>query len=797
MTAAPLTAARRGHPTAGSTTRRAGLWQSPTVRRGATDLAAIALLLAAGVQAFGPIFGGAVGYVSAGSGVALGLGLAVVSSWRRWSTLGTLLAGLLLYLGFGGVVALPETTVAGVLPTTETVRRLTLLTWQSWRDLLTVPLPAGDFDGPAVLPFLTGLVCASLAASAALRVRRLGPTIALALGPAAAFLVIGVLWSSRDAPTAALQGALFAVVALGWTSWRAQLGRLDTHVVFLRSAATPRGPRAHQALTASVVLVIAAAVSVGGWLAAPAPDRHVLRDEVEPPLDPQQYASPLTLYRFLEADLDHDVLFTVTGLPAGDRVRLAAMDLYDGNVYNVSDESAEFARVGSSIERSKYSDPDAQPVSLTFRIGRYDGVWLPGGGDLRGVEPSGDLGDIYYNDASGTALVPRGLAAGDEYTVDVALAPAYTAEELAALPHDAQPDFDFPLPDNTATVAAVGAVRPALVGDAATPMDQVRMIREELATKGRFADGDPDPSFPGHSIERITRLLDNEDQDGLMIGDDEQYAVAMALLVRDLGLPARVVMGFYPDPDTVEPGEAVAITGDDAHVWVEVRFDDLGWVPFDPTPPDDQRPQVQQPQPQQREDPQVLPPPDVPEDRDAKAPPPADSNIDKDDPTSDPVWWPIVRLVAIGVGVAGVVIGPFFMIAALKSRRRRRRRTSGPLADRVSGGWSEVIDLATDLGLRVPPPATRFEAAMLLEGRMRPESTVPVAQRVDAHVFGQGEPTEVEVEAVWAAVDRLRSEFRESATFRDRFRQRFSLRSLVRRPEWLARAELRASGGSR
>jgi transglutaminase-like putative cysteine protease len=63
----------------------------------------------------------------------------------------------------------------------------------------------------------------------------------------------------------------------------------------------------------------------------------------------------------------------------------------------------------------------------------------------------------------------------------------------------------------------------------------------------------------------------------------QQYSGAMALMLRLLGIPSRVVSGFAP-------GHYDATTGDyeirdlDAHSWVEVYFPHVGWVTFDPTP---------------------------------------------------------------------------------------------------------------------------------------------------------------------------------------------------------------------
>jgi transglutaminase-like putative cysteine protease len=67
------------------------------------------------------------------------------------------------------------------------------------------------------------------------------------------------------------------------------------------------------------------------------------------------------------------------------------------------------------------------------------------------------------------------------------------------------------------------------------------------------------------------------------IGYCQQFSGAMALLLRMNGIPARVAAGFapgVPDPATKE----YVVRDLDAHSWVEVWFQGIGWVPFDPTP---------------------------------------------------------------------------------------------------------------------------------------------------------------------------------------------------------------------
>lgn len=60
----------------------------------------------------------------------------------------------------------------------------------------------------------------------------------------------------------------------------------------------------------------------------------------------------------------------------------------------------------------------------------------------------------------------------------------------------------------------------------------------------------------------------------------EYYATTMVLLLREAGVPARLVMGFLPG---VVTGNLESIGNDRAHAWVEVYFPGYGWVDFDPT----------------------------------------------------------------------------------------------------------------------------------------------------------------------------------------------------------------------
>ncbi|MDT7797152.1 MAG: hypothetical protein QOI78_585 [Actinomycetota bacterium] len=66
----------------------------------------------------------------------------------------------------------------------------------------------------------------------------------------------------------------------------------------------------------------------------------------------------------------------------------------------------------------------------------------------------------------------------------------------------------------------------------------------------------------------------------------EQFASAMAVMLRVADIPSRVAIGFTPG---VPVNDYMSITTQDAHAWVEAYFGDKGWVTFDPTPLSDGR----------------------------------------------------------------------------------------------------------------------------------------------------------------------------------------------------------------
>ena len=332
------------------------------------------------------------------------------------------------------------------------------------------------------------------------------------------------------------------------------------------------------------------------------------------------------------------------------------------------------------------------------------------------------------------------------------------------------------MPKQTGIPQELADLASKAVADAETPIQQARALQSWLSTDGFFSHGlVDDPYSPsGHGAARITSMFAGDE----IIGDDEQYAVAMALLATQLGIPARVVMGWHPAEDDPASSTFTA-TGDNLHAWVEIAFDGYGWVPFDPTPDEDNEPNDQTTTPRANPKPQVLqPPPPAQEPADL---PPAIANDRDQEKEEEPLpdWIGTVLLYSgISIGVLALLAAPFVILGAIKAARRGRRRSAERTADRISGGWDELVDNALDLRAPIVPGATRGESASVLEESFAQPRVAVLARRADAEVYGPGDPTADEVDAFWAEVDDIVGGMKGSTTVWQRLRARLSLRSL-------------------
>ncbi|HEY1488470.1 MAG TPA: hypothetical protein VGF84_20335, partial [Micromonosporaceae bacterium] len=267
-------------------------------------------------------------------GTALVIGLALASVLRAFGQPVIVVAAavMIAFFVFGGLLVLHGSPFAW-----GTVHDLAVGSVYGWKQLLTTVPPVPANDPLLIVPFLLGLLCGSagyLLAQGLPAPRRSAGPAALATATAAVTVPIAVLATTialgTDQPGAELpDGVAFAVLCLCWIAIRRHRTRP------LAASGTRRLARF---ATAAALLAVA---SLGAFAMSPvlpgahAASRTVLRDEIVPPFDIDQYPSPLVGFRkYTKAanNLYDQTLFTVHGLPAGATVRIASLDDYNGLV---------------------------------------------------------------------------------------------------------------------------------------------------------------------------------------------------------------------------------------------------------------------------------------------------------------------------------------------------------------------------------------------------------------------------------------------------------------------------------
>lgn len=700
-------------------------------------------------------------WLTVAGGALLGTAIATLGAQRRWPTL-TVLAVALPTFFLCGALAAPSTAIGGVLPTVTTWRLMGRGVVTVWKQVLTIAPPLGTSGVLLLLPYLLAFFGTLVAVTISLRARRWS----LSLLVPAVVLVVAILFGTRLPVAPGVLGVAAVAITVTWVAWRAR--RLEAH----RVIAVP--------LVLGLVAIGGTATSL---VATPDTPRLVLRDLIDPPPDPHDYTSPLASFRRYVDSLADSTLLTVAGLPGGtERIRLATMDSYDGHVWGITAATAgsgTFTRPGERLVPQLSEDA----ARVRVQVEDYSGVWLPTIGSTEDVDFGGSRADrllesFYFNRTSDTGLVAARLRGGDAYTLVASPEPDVVDDDAAPSESMLQLTASrLQMPEATGVPDIVASLASEYTQGATGDYERVSMIATALSSYGYFSHGleGEAPSRPGHGAARLITMLDSDQ----MTGDAEQYAAAMALMVRALGLPARVVMGFDVSEATTGADGALAVTGSDVTAWVEVPFEGHGWLPFFPTPEEDQVPQVQNPDPQDRPEPQVLQPPEPPQE--PPVVPPLDRGeapSEQEQPEEDTAAERILFWVAV-VGIPLLVLlSPFLLIALLKARRWRRRRSTGPPEARIAGGWAELSDRVLDLGVVPGTGATRREAASAFDSELSGAGTTLLARRADAGVFAPEPPSQAEVDAYWADVATAVRQAGRGVSWRRRLRARFTLRSL-------------------
>ncbi|MCG7425828.1 transglutaminaseTgpA domain-containing protein [Kocuria rhizophila] len=273
-------------------------------------------------------------------------------------------------------------------------------------------------------------------------------------------------------------------------------------------------------------------------------------------------------------------------------------------------------------------------------------------------------------------------------------------------------------------------------------------------------------------------------------GYSGHFAPAMALMAREVGIPARVAVGYLPTAATADGGTSFAVGTGDAHAWPELYFENVGWVRFEPTPGVPSTPGWAPETPQDQGDAATSPAPDAsqPEPSTSEAPSdqpsgPASPQPDQSGATDEPApreqqpaglplpWWAVAAAIAV----------PLLLVLAalprwLRGRRRRARvramqDTSLTPQRRANAAWDEFRALAVDHGAASRVSDTpRARAGRLAAGIPAAQPSVDrVVADLESASYGAPDPS-WSPRATPEDLARIRDEFRHRASRGQRFR---------------------------
>ncbi|GGT83218.1 cysteine protease [Actinomadura livida] len=645
----------------------------------------------------------------------------------------------------------------------------------SWKAILTTLLPAPAEPEYLVLVSVVVWLAAFASAELALRTSLRAAPCVPALGGWAVALPLGVDGPGSNLPLAAAAVALTAVLVL----LRADGPGAD-------------GPGAGVAWRPLAAGVPAAAV-LGALAFAAGPVVPVGAR----PYDPrEQVQAPPPQQRDGVSPLDRvggwllrpgEVMFTVrSGRP--EQQRLAVLDRFDGVTWS---STARFVPTGSRVPEGPRPG-ERHEVEQHITIRDLPGVWVPAPDRPRRVEGL----PVAVDPESGALAAGRPLRPGQAYRV-TSVVPEWTAEDLAAaaLATDAEARAALDLPwgpgatEPPVQIAEFRRFAEAATRGAGSPIEKAALLAEYLRRYAAYDVTAP----PGHGYRQLDYFLSEGRR-----GTPEHFATAYALLARTIGLPSRVVVGFRGGQ---RAGDTVQVRSGDVLVWPEIKFEDLGWIRFNPLPDSGRR---------SKEDDSVAA--GETEQKLEQAQKAAASQQRGEGPGqnaekgprepaagggSPTPWW-----VFTSVAAAVLVIGYVLAVLLAPALRKRRRRT-GPPAARITGAWHQALDHLADVGLSTARTLTAHEVARFGASSVGADAhghLGPLADLVNHSRFAASHPDPRAADRAWEHSDAVGRLVTARAGRVRRLRRRLHPRSLTgrsggeRRPP-AGRRRVRSPGG--
>lgn len=253
-------------------------------------------------------------------------------------------------------------------------------------------------------------------------------------------------------------------------------------------------------------------------------------------------------------------------------------DQWDGRVWHLSDDTPRLVRNGEPIgvPRVPLDGPTQTAVDVDDLTQTY---YLEVNGP-NSIFAASEARKVYFPERSifqnvdGTLRAGVRLDAGAIYTV-VSERPLVTAATLRAPRPDTLPlDIATTYAARPITTERVRDLAHTITANAPTTYDKVLAIEAWLAANTKYS----------LDIPRLPKGADAVDQYVFVDrrGFCEQIGTTLVVMLRELGIPARLGVGYAPGERNPFTG-LYEVKASDAHAWAEVYFPGIGWQTFDPT----------------------------------------------------------------------------------------------------------------------------------------------------------------------------------------------------------------------
>ena len=623
---------------------------------------------------------------------------------------------------FGG-----STTVLGVLPTTGTPGRFVQLATDGVQVIRRYSVPAVDLRGLRLL-LVTGAGLTALAVDLfAVTLRR----------PALAGLPLLVVVAVPLALAPGGSGAItFVIASIPFLVLLAG----DRRGAFLRPAGSAR--RSVAGVTAGATAAVALVAAIAVPAAVPGLDERPLTVDTGPG-DTIAVINPiLNLKASLGARSDATILTYRTDQPDPAPLRIVTADVFDGETWAPS--------TGADIPRSQRVQDGLSPAPGLSEVVRQASTVRTTSISVRGLDqtylplpyPSLKVdidGDWLYETDSLNVVGDGETTRGRSYTVQH-LEVTPTEDQLRTAP-GAPGDIESrytELPKDLPPVVEDTALQ--VTAGARDPYEQAAALQRWFRSTGGFTYSTDAPNDGGTSavVDFLTQ------KSGFCV----QFASAMAVMARSLGIPARVAIGFLPGEESSTGSDGVSswrISAQDAHAWPELYFEGVGWTRFEPTPATrtGQSPAWTVP---------LVPVPTAAPTASSAAPLPSASNSS---PTATsttststtggaagearPTGWGRVAALPWGWILGALLLVLLVLAPWVSAVVTHRRRWAGvhDAGSSAEAAWSELEERVHDLGVHWSPSTTpRQRAAELLAFTVPGSPAAEEVQRMRAAVEG-------------------------------------------------------------